>query len=539
MKLEVAQIFKEYNEGVRFKSALGTRGLYEQTKINARFFAGDQWHGAKCGNDRPLVRHNVIKRIGDYKMSKVISDPITVSYSADGVPNTVGLNDEITAKKREISADMRFNFSGIAQNDEINFIMAALGNYRRVTAERVGFSSICEQVLHDAYISGSSIIYTYWDPDINTGLYADDSRTVPISGDIACEVLNIEDVYFGDPYCDSVQKQPYIIIASRCDIDSVRREAERFGANMSALRNIKADSSGKVMVLTRLYKEYDENGEYKIKCVKVTENAVIRQEYDTRLRMYPLAIFTWEKRNNIIYGESEVTYLIPNQIAINRMITAKVWASMTMGMPIMVVNGDTVTDNVTNDPGQVIKIYGSNEDVAGAIKYVTPPDFSSNFDTGINDLIENTLTQSGANEAARGDSNPNNATAIMALQNMATMPLRLICNRFYSTIEEVSRIWADFWITQYGDRRIKIHDENGIWYMPFSAKRYKNLLISTRVDVGADTVYSTSEQLSALSDLFEKGIINKQQYLKRLPTGIVYNVNELINELAAQEEEKQ
>ena len=76
---EPEQIFEEYETGRTFKSGLGRKGLYEQGKINERFYIGDQWHGARCGNDRPLVRHNVIKRIGDYNMAVVASNPVTVN----------------------------------------------------------------------------------------------------------------------------------------------------------------------------------------------------------------------------------------------------------------------------------------------------------------------------------------------------------------------------------------------------------------------------------------------------------------------------
>ena len=289
MRTDPAKIFEEYNEGVRLKASMGSRGMYEQIKINERFYAGDQWHGAKCPNERPLVRHNVIKRIGDYKMAQVLNRPVTVSFSADGIPDTVGLALDNKGGLRKLSEQS--GFKGSADSREINVIMNALGNYRAVTAERTGFAGVCEQALRNAYISGSGIIYTYWDPDIKTGLYADEDRAVPIKGDIACEVLDIEDVYFGDPYCDSVQKQPYIIIASMCDIKDVRREVLRYSQNESALRAIKPSKSGKILVLTRLYKEYKENGEYEIMCTKVTENAVIREPFNTRLRMYPLSLF--------------------------------------------------------------------------------------------------------------------------------------------------------------------------------------------------------------------------------------------------------
>ena len=95
MKLQPNEIYEEYQRGVQHKASLGKHGLFEQNKINERFFIGDQWHGARCGNDRPLVRINVIKRIGDYKMSQILSSPITVDFSVEGVPkqNEAALND--------------------------------------------------------------------------------------------------------------------------------------------------------------------------------------------------------------------------------------------------------------------------------------------------------------------------------------------------------------------------------------------------------------------------------------------------------------
>ena len=84
------EIYEEYRKAADFKSALGKRGLYEQNRINERFYIGDQWYGAKCGNDRPLVRHNIIKRIGDYKMSQILSAPLSVSFSAEGIPTVDG-----------------------------------------------------------------------------------------------------------------------------------------------------------------------------------------------------------------------------------------------------------------------------------------------------------------------------------------------------------------------------------------------------------------------------------------------------------------
>lgn len=528
MYLKPEDIYREYTDGVQFKSALGDKGMYEQSRINERFYTGDQWYGARCGNDRPLVRHNIIKRIGDFKMSQILSGPLSVSYSADGIPVTANGGEEL---RKKIAADRNFTFNGAVQDGEIAAVMSAMNSYHGITAERIGFEGVCGRVLKKAYIGGSSVLYTYWDPDIKTGGYVGGKNRAPITGDIGCEVLDIENVYFGDPYLEDVESQPYIILAARKSVDEIIREATRAGVDSSQIERIKGDRDGKTTLLTRIYKEYDSSGNCTVKCIKVTEHAVVRPEFDTRLHMYPIALFRWEERGNLIYGDSEITYLIPNQIAINRMITAGVWSAMAAGMPIMVVNGDTTPEDITNEPGQIIRVFGSSEDVNSAIKYVSPPDFGSAFDSGANNLIENTLTQSGANEVALGDSTPDNATALITMRNAATLPLRLVKMRFYDFVERVSRIWADFWMTQYGQRRLRVEDTNGVWYMPFDPTRYKGLQLTARIQSGAADEYRGADIIETLGDLFDRGIINKRQYVSRLPEGVLPDRDGLLAEI--------
>ena len=147
------EIFEEYRSAVDFKASLGKRGMYEQNRINERFFIGDQWYGAKCGNDRPLVRHNVIKRIGDYKMSQILSSPLSVTFSAEGVP------DLGERSIRRIFKDG--GFSSENRTEEINAVMEALSDYYGVTAERVNLTVLYEKALRNAYITGTGVIYTY------------------------------------------------------------------------------------------------------------------------------------------------------------------------------------------------------------------------------------------------------------------------------------------------------------------------------------------------------------------------------------------
>lgn len=546
---EPEQIFEEYETGRTFKSGLGRKGLYEQGKINERFYIGDQWHGARCGNDRPLVRHNVIKRIGDYKMAVVASNPVTVNYSVEGVPNTVGISDR-ARDARDAFAQGQISpqdSMGLPAEEELAVTMTALSDYFKTAAERVKFDDLKEQALRNAYVSGTGVLYTYWDDKIRTGLYADESGTTPIQGDIACEVLDIENVYFGDPNLYDVQAQPYIIIAQRKSVADLQREARRNSRSEAEIDAIKPDrdtgymagdmsedepeDSRKATVLTKFWKEWAKDGTCKIMASVAVRGATIRYRWDTKLRLYPLAVFRWERRRNCAYGESEITYLIPNQIAINRMLTANVWAVMMLGMPLTIVNRDVVHQPITNDPGQVVEINGTGEDLANAMRYVNPPNFAPAFEQNITSLISNTLTQSGANDAALGDVRPDNTSAIVAVREAATMPMQTVQNRFYSFVEDVARVWAEMWVTMYGRRSLKIEDENGVWYMPFDGEKYRDLLISVKVDVGASTLWSEIQSVNTLDNLLASQIITPKQYLERLPKGSVPNLSGLIREM--------
>ena len=526
-------IFRQYRDGVSFKASLGKKGLYEQSRINERFFIGDQWSGANCGNDRPLVRHNVIKRIGEFKMSHLNSSKIDVNFSAEGVFNTIEEQDRVREERKRLSKKGQAVFSPLESQDESALIVSALNSHYQSTAARTKLETVLDDALRNAFISGTGIVYTYFDKDIKTGLYADKIGGTAITGDIAVQALKVEDVYFGDPTLTDVQKQPYIIICEQASVKALKEEAERKGLPKETIERIGANSGKKekIVLLTKLFKAKDENLQEKVYAVKVCEGITIRPVWDIGISKYPLSVFSWEKRENLIYGDSEITYLIPNQIAINRMITASVWSAMTTGMPLMLVNGDAVNGEITNDPGQIIKVYGSSEEVSSAVKYVTPPDFSKGYNDAVSILISNTLTQCGANDAALGDVNPDNTSAIIELREAAALPLALLKNRYFRFIEDIALIWTEFFMKMYGKRSLKISDENGVWYIPFDSERYKNLVLNVKATAMEEANTSKNEGLAILSQLFEKGAITADQYISRLPKGMIPDARALMKEI--------
>lgn len=544
---EPKSVFSEYKKGNEYKASIGEKGIFEQSKLNERFYIGDQWRGANCGNDKPLCRRNIIKRIADYKLSSITSAPIAVNYSADGVPDNAGLQEQAELYRESIK--MGADFGAETDEAEISVITSILSDYFKTTAERVKFDSKKEIALRNAYISGTGIAFTYWDSEINTGLYADANKTTAIKGDIAFEVLDVENVCFGDPNCDNVQSQPYIIISQRADVNEVRREAKRNRISAEEIENIKPDNadsyemnagdrgeqepqdSKRVTVLTKFYKEWNNEGTgYKVMCVKVCEKTYVRKPWDTGLTLYPIAKMCWQNRKSSAYGDSEISYQIPNQIALNRATSAEIWAIMNAGFPKTVINGDTITEPLTNNPGEIIKVYGTAEDVAGAIRHISPPSFASQLITVLNDLANNTLTDNGATDAALGNIRPDNASAIIQMREASLQPLQLYQNKFYDFIEDIARIWADFWMHLYGDRKLRIEDKDGVYYIPFHPARYEKLLLTARIDVGSNPLWSVSTTVSMLDALYSAQIINKIQYLERMPNGVIPDKSGLLRE---------
>ncbi len=527
------EVFREFERGVVFKRSLGERGMYEQNSINERFYSGDQWQGVHCGDSRPLVRHNVIRRIGEYKMAVVAAAPAAVQFSVEGIPNTLAMQEKIRRYRQALCRDE--DCEELSGAEEAQTVAAALTDYFATTGRRLRLNDLGQRALRNAYISGSGVLYTYWDDRVCTGLYADRAKQKPIRGDIACEVLDIEQVYFGDPYLEELQEQPFILVAQQKPLAQVRRQAKREGC--VGWEKIRADDGGqepegRVTVLTRFWKEYDEEGECcRVMAMRVCRNAVLRPAWDLGVRLYPLSLFRWEEKRDAAYGESEIPYLIPNQIAINRTVSAGVWAVMLSGMPIMLVNGELVPQPITNDPGQIIPIYGSAEDLQNAVHYVEPPAFSADFNANVQNLITETMTQAGISTTLLGDVKPDNTSAILAVREASLMPLQLIQNRYFGFIEQTARIWAEFWLTMYGDRALKLELPDGVWYMAFQADKYRDLLLSISVDVGAGSQYSETRSVETLDNLYTNGVITAKQYLSRLPQGFVPKLDALMQEL--------
>jgi hypothetical protein len=152
----------------------------------------------------------------------------------------------------------------------------------------------------------------------------------------------------------------------------------------------------------------------------------------------------------------------------------------------------------------------------------------------INDLASNTLSYNGANDAALGDIRPDNAAAIIQSREASLQPIQLLQNSFYNFIEDIAKIWADFWMHLYGERKLRVENEAGTYYVPFHPERYKNLILTVKIDVGSGPIWSLPSNIAILDSLFGAQIIDKVDYLENMPEGVIPNKTKILEKAREQ-----
>ncbi len=493
--------WKLYEQGKAYNVSLD---LYNKVASNERFYRGDQWEGARQGNlPRPVF--NIFKRIIDFYVSSILSTSVAMKFSfaepfGDGLP--VGV---------EKAAEYEKLLNGIAERQW----------------EQQRMEELMDEALTDAALSGDAVAYTYWDPSVRTGqAYKGDFRTV---------LVDNTDVFFGNPNCKDVQKQPWILISGREHIDDLRAQAKKNGRTEEEISRIKADSSTETgsgdlakielentrcISLIKLWR--NENG---VICYrKSTRDAVICDSVETGLRGYPIAVMNWTGAKSSWHGEAVATSLTENQIFINKGYAMVMKHMMDTAFSKVVYDG-TILEDWSNRVGEAIKVDGPVEGVA---KVILPGQMQSGMLEVINMAMSATKECLGATDTALGDVEPNNTSAILALQKASTLPLESVKRRFYRFIEDIGLVWLDFMTSYYGEGRLVRIDGK---YVRFGLGKNRDALFECRIDVGPSAYWSEIACLNTLDNLLQNGHINIIQYLERLPENLLSSKQQLIDEI--------
>lgn len=496
------ELGKDYNRQI---------GLYDTVAQNERFYRGDQWHGVKA-NGLPTPVFNLFKRVLNYFVSTIMSQKVSVHYTAEG-------------------ADGLFDPEKQRQADEACQLLSRYANYR---LEKDKVDQLLGRGLLEAAITGDLFAYVYWDPLRKT---AQGYR-----GDFVTTLVDGTRVFFGDVNTPEVEDQPYILLSGRDLVERLREEARQNGADRETIEKIRPDTDvfdeagdmgkrelagTKAGFVIKLYKK---NGvvHYRKSC----RDAVICPERNTGLTRYPVAHMTWEPVKNSYHGHAAATGLVDNQLYINKAFAMVMKHMADLSFSKVVYNANVI-DEWTNEIGEAIAVNGPVENVA---LQLSPGRMQDGFLEVIRMTISLTKELMGATDAALGNVQPDNTSAIIALQQSSAVPLEIQKNALYDFAEHLGMIWLDFILHYYDASRVMLFRENGAvaggCVDPEEAERF---LFSCVAEVGASSHWSEMAQVSTLDNLLQSGTIRFSQYLERLPDGYIGKKEALLEEVRAAE----
>ena len=220
---------------------------------------------------------------------------------------------------------------------------------------------------------------------------------------------------------------------------------------------------------------------------KSTRLIEIRKSWDTKLKRYPVAVMSWEPRKNSCHGEPEANELIPNNVAINKLMATMILWTMLNAYPKVIYDTDRI-DEWNNDITKAIPVSG---EVSGAAQYLHPQGLPASVMNLFDLLVQTTKDMAGANETALGDDSvTKTASGIIALQQASTLPLAMNKRRFSQWIEDKGLIWLDFWLTHYNVERLLTVERRREGARTLRRdERYTDILL-LKIEVGASNQWS-------------------------------------------------
>lgn len=505
--------WKLYERGLDFNASIN---LEDTVRVNENFFIGKQWEGV-ISNGLPTPVFNFLKRVCCFTVATITSDNIKVNASPlSATPNTTSLVEPVRIINEELDALTELN----------------------------NIPSLMREFARNAAVDGDGCLYTWWDPDAETGQDA--------KGCIRTEIVENLRVHFGNPNDRDAQSQPWIILERREIISAAQAEAKENG--FETWRNIGGDgdntnpdaakeTTDKVTTILLFWRDTKTRHIWAYKCAR---GSSIREPWDLGIKLYPISWLNWDYIQDCFHGQAMITGLIPNQIFVNKLWAMSQLSLMTTAFPKVVYDATRV-GKWDNRIGAAIGIQGG--DVNNVAKIIDPASISPQISQFIQLAVEETEQSLGATSVALGDTRPDNTSAIIALQRAASTPSEITKQNLYKSIEDLYRIYIEFMGEYYGKRYVdmttpeevrQVYDFIGQETpaeipMQFDFSQLKDMPMHIKLDIGASSYYSEIASIQTLDNLLKMGKIDTVQYLERIPDGYIPGRRELINELKEQQ----
>ena len=465
-------------------------GIYTDTDLNYRMYNGNQWAHAKLGDVEP-VQKNFIKPIVKYKVSVIHDNLYAINYSSQNYENK--------------------EFRKMAER-----CCKMLNNYAHRVWEQDKMDYKTRRVTKDSAINDEGIIYVDFDKE----------KMMPVN-----EIIDKNDIYYGNENDDDIQSQPYILIRKRMPVSAARSLAVAKGLSEAQVSFIIGDSdtfeeSGEAAKLeldnmvTIIYKLYKKDGTVYFSAA--SRWVTITEDVDMGISLYPVAHSVWEEKKGSARGEGEVRYLIPNQIEVNRTEVRRVLTVKYQAFPQKVVDVSKIANpQALNTVGGTIKTRGTTvEDVRKIVGTIQPAQMSSDVIKLQEDLINVTRDLAGAGDTATGQVNPESASgrAILAVQQASQAPMTEQKETHKNFIEDIARIWLEYLIA-YSEDGVNLEEretdpgtgEEIVQIVRVPQVTLKQLKATVKIDVTPKGVFDKFAQEQTIENLLTGGYFSAQR----------------------------
>lgn len=484
LEIQRTPIWELFEKGRNYNRMMG---LFLDTDRNYRMYNGDQWGGAKLGGVEP-VQVNFIKPIVKYKLSVIHSNLYAINYSS------LNHKDPGTHKMTER-------------------VCKLLNGYAAQIWEQDKLDVKNREVTLDAAVNDEGILYVNFDREAMR----------PVN-----EIIDKNDIYYGNENSDDIQSQPYILIRKRMPVVNAIEMAKEEGVSEADLVYLIGDmdtseQAGEAAKLeldnmvSVIYKMYKRNGTVHFSAA--TKWVEILKDVDLGITRYPVAHFLWERKKGSSRGEGEVRYLIPNQIEVNKTLMRRALTAKAQGFPQRVVNKSKVRDvrELDRVGGTVITEDQTVEDVRKIVGTIPPAQMSPDVVKLQEDLINVTRELAGAGDVATGQVNPEDASgrAILAVQQASQAPLTSQREGFKGFIEDVALIWLEYFAV-YAENGIQLEEtvpdpttgEDVVQLVMVPQAVLQDLKATVKIDVTPKGVYDKFAQEQTIENMLINGLFH-------------------------------
>lgn len=493
---KITSVWRDFEKGRMYNRS---KNLYRDTEQNYDYYYGNQAKYLKIGKETPVVL-NIIKSIVKYKLGVVNSNAYSIVYN----PNFYNSQDK---------------------NKLLQELCKALSKHSNKVWELQQIGTKIKECIKDACINDEGIIHNYFDLD---------------KQEIVSEVIDKNNIYYGNENDSDIQSQPYIIISYRKPVAQVRDEARALGISDEKIELITSDGetleqagyssttdevNPMCLVLLKYYKK-----DGKVYYTRAVKSVELESDVNTDMTLYPVAHIIWEKVKGSARGIGAVRNVIPNQIEINKIATRRALAVKLMAFAKLIVNKDFVSNpRALEKVGSTIELKGGAtiDDVRKHVGYLNPVNMSSDAKNLQDDLQNVTKDLEGAGDVATGTVDPTQASgkAILAVQQATQQPLNEQVDTYKTFIEDIARIWYDMW-KAYKVNGLQViqedkDDNDNIIETPITIpyEILQELDANIKVDITPKSPYDIYAQEQSLENLFMSDKITFEEYVKALPDG--------------------